>query len=247
MRHLFQIPIYQEHLRLRGNRQQIMIGYSDSNKDGGYLRANWMLFTAQRALAQTCDEHGVRLTLFHGAGGSIGRGGPAHRRSWRSRRSRSGTHQGDRTGRGDLQSLCESGHRPPPPEQLVNAMLLSSGKRPEYDSVEDGAPSSKEVSARSERMYRELRMIRLSSSIFNEATPIEFINQLPTAPGQANRPPAWPICAPFPVFALTQSRVNLPGWYGLGSGIGSWIDEDPSGERLRLLRQLYQDCPSSAR
>ena len=77
---LFANALYREHLKMRGNTQQIMIGYSDSNKDGGYLRANWMLFTAQRNLAQTCSQAGVDLTLFHGRGGSLGRGGgPANR------------------------------------------------------------------------------------------------------------------------------------------------------------------------
>ena len=80
MTQLFENAIYMKHLALRGNRQQIMIGYSDSNKDGGFLRANWMMFTAQRHLAATCSDHGICLTLFHGRGGSIGRGGgPANR------------------------------------------------------------------------------------------------------------------------------------------------------------------------
>ncbi|MEZ4619692.1 MAG: phosphoenolpyruvate carboxylase [Caldilineaceae bacterium] len=61
---LFENETYRKHLAARGNCQQIMIGYSDSNKDGGYLRANWMLFQAQRNLARTCDEYGVQLTLF---------------------------------------------------------------------------------------------------------------------------------------------------------------------------------------
>ena len=67
-------------LTIRGNRQQIMIGYSDSNKDGGYLIANWMLFQAQRGLAKVCDEYHVKSLLFHGRGGTVGRGGgPANR------------------------------------------------------------------------------------------------------------------------------------------------------------------------
>ena len=80
MENLFNNPVYAHHLKQRGGQQQIMIGYSDSNKDGGYLRANWMLFTAQRNLAETCRSNGVVMTLFHGRGGSLGRGGgPANR------------------------------------------------------------------------------------------------------------------------------------------------------------------------
>ena len=77
---LFESPIYRQHLARRGNRQEIMIGYSDSNKDGGYLRSAWILYQAQKRLAATCQAQGVKLTLFHGRGGSIGRGGgPANR------------------------------------------------------------------------------------------------------------------------------------------------------------------------
>ena len=77
---LFETPEYQAHLDGRGRRQQVMIGYSDSNKDGGYLASNWSLYRAQRKLAEVCAAHGLTLELFHGRGGSIGRGGgPANR------------------------------------------------------------------------------------------------------------------------------------------------------------------------
>ena len=75
MSSLFENKTYAAHLEARRKQQQIMIGYSDSNKDGGFLRANWMLYTAQQAMAEVCDKYGVGLTLFHGRGGSLGRGG----------------------------------------------------------------------------------------------------------------------------------------------------------------------------
>ena len=75
MKTLFKNPEYAKHLAIRGMRQQIMLGYSDSNKDGGYLSSNWNLYAAQQALAEICVKHGVKLELFHGRGGSIGRGG----------------------------------------------------------------------------------------------------------------------------------------------------------------------------
>src|SRR5690606_2473415 len=79
MRSLLGAPEYREHLEARGDRQVVMVGYSDSNKDGGYLGANWELFLAQERLADACRRHGVELTLFHGRGGTASRGGgPAH-------------------------------------------------------------------------------------------------------------------------------------------------------------------------
>ena len=75
MSELFENETYLAHLEKRGRQQQIMIGYSDSNKDGGFLRANWMLYTAQQAVAEVCDKYDMKLTLFHGRGGSLGRGG----------------------------------------------------------------------------------------------------------------------------------------------------------------------------
>jgi phosphoenolpyruvate carboxylase len=75
LQRLLEVPAYAEHVAARGGHQQVMIGYSDSNKDGGYLASTWQLHTAQRALAEVADEHDLTLTLFHGRGGSIGRGG----------------------------------------------------------------------------------------------------------------------------------------------------------------------------
>jgi phosphoenolpyruvate carboxylase len=77
---LFRTPAYRQHLEQRGGEQMVMIGYSDSNKDGGYLAASWALYQAQETITATCAKHGVRLTLFHGRGGTVARGGgPANR------------------------------------------------------------------------------------------------------------------------------------------------------------------------
>src|SRR5439155_23433710 len=75
---------YRQHLEQRGNVQEIMLGYSDSNKDGGYLAANWFLHRAQQQLAELCDAHGVKLRFFHGKGGSIDRGGGMSHRNLRA-------------------------------------------------------------------------------------------------------------------------------------------------------------------
>ncbi len=133
MAQLFQNEVYRQHLAQRGNRQQIMIGYSDSNKDGGYLRANWMLFQAQRNLARICDEYGITLTLFHGRGGTLGRGGGPANRAILAQPPESVRGRIKITEQGEVISNRydnpDIAHRHL--EQLVNAVLLTSGRRPD--------------------------------------------------------------------------------------------------------------------
>ncbi len=245
---IFENPVYQAHLAQRDNQQQIMIGYSDSNKDGGYLRANWMLYQAQRALARTCDQHGVRFTLFHGRGGSIGRGGgPANRailaqppESIRGRIKL--TEQGEViSARYDNKAI---GHRHL--EQLVNAILLSSGKRPSVAHEAEWSAMVDEMSRQSEIAYRALTTNPAFLRYFQQATPIEPIGQLNIGSRPAKRKASAGIsdlrAIPW-VFSWTQSRVNLPGWYGLGSGIAAWLEAGERAERIGLLQEMYARWP----
>ncbi len=245
---IFENPVYQAHMAQRSNQQQIMIGYSDSNKDGGYLRATWMLYQAQRALAHTCDAHGVRFTLFHGRGGSIGRGGgPANRailaqppESIRGRIKL--TEQGEVvSARYDNKAI---GHRHL--EQLVNAVLLSSGKRPAVAQEEAWAKMLDEMSRLSEVKYRALVTDPAFLRYFHQATPITPIGQLNIGSRPAKRSSSMGIsdlrAIPW-VFSWTQSRVNLPGWYGLGSGIEEWIAAGVPDYRRDQLRDMYAAWP----
>jgi phosphoenolpyruvate carboxylase len=248
MRQLFQIPIYQEHLAQRGRQQQIMIGYSDSNKDGGYLRANWMLYQAQRALARTCDEFRVRLTLFHGRGGSIGRGGGPANRAILAQPPESVRGRIKVTEQGEVISNRyanrEIGHRHL--EQLVNAVLMTSGKRPHYERESEWEPIMDEVSRRAERKYRSLVADEDFLRYFHEATPIDQISHLNIGSRPAKRKQTTGVsdlrAIPW-VFAWTQSRVNLTGWYGLGTGIASWIREGDTAGRLAALKEMYHAWP----
>ncbi|MEZ4712587.1 MAG: phosphoenolpyruvate carboxylase [Caldilineaceae bacterium] len=248
---LFENKVYQQHLAERGQQQQIMIGYSDSNKDGGYLRANWMLFTAQRALAKVCDEYGVKLTLFHGRGGSIGRGGgPANRailaqppESVRGRIKI--TEQGEVVSGRYANSALAHRHL----EQLVNAVLLSSGRRPQYTQEEDWAQLMDLLSTRAHAKYRSLVEKPEFIRYFHDATPIDQIDALNIGSRPARRKATQSIddlrAIPW-VFAWTQSRVNLPSWYGVGAAITSWIiEEQAAGEtdRLARLQRMYAEWP----
>jgi phosphoenolpyruvate carboxylase len=246
MARIFDNPTYARHLALRGGHQQIMIGYSDSNKDGGYLRANWMLYKAQKDLAQVCDARGVSLTLFHGRGGSIGRGGGPTNRAILAQPPESVRGRIKLTEQGEVISNryanSDIGHRHL--EQLVSAILLTSGRRPSYPKEPAWSAILAEVSRRAEEAYRALIAQPGFLRYFHEATPIDHINQLNIGSRPAKRKATAGVsdlrAIPW-VFAWTQSRVNLPGWFGMGHGIGSWMEEDPS--RLETLQEMYQAWP----
>ncbi|MFP5308897.1 MAG: phosphoenolpyruvate carboxylase [Actinomycetes bacterium] len=253
MRRLLAVPGYAAHLEARDGHQQVMIGYSDSNKDGGYLASTWQLHTAQRALAEVADEHDLTLTLFHGRGGSIGRGGgPAAAailaqppRSVRGRIKL--TEQGEVVTDRYSHPLLARRHL----EQVLHAVLrtvLPSDEPAEALGGGRWETALAELAAAGEAAYRALvddapALVRY----FHEATPVEAIGQLNIGSRPARRSGAAELgdirdlrAIPW-VFAWTQSRVTLPGWYGIGSGVAAWAGDDPS--RRRTLAEMYEGWP----
>ena len=228
---LFANEAYRRHLKERGGRQQIMIGYSDSNKDGGYLRANWMLFQAQRNLARVCDENGVTLTLFHGRGGTLGRGGGPTNRAILAQPPESVrgtikiTEQGEVVSGRYANVALARRHL----EQLVSAVLLTSGQRPHYPQEQAWAAIMDELSDRAFQSYRALVTQPAFIRYFHEATPIDYIGSLNIGSRPTRRKATQDIsdlrAIPW-VFAWTQSRVNLPSWYGLGTALEAWIGQE---------------------
>ncbi|MGI9517018.1 MAG: phosphoenolpyruvate carboxylase [Pirellulaceae bacterium] len=247
MARLFANPVYRDHLEQRGQRQQIMIGYSDSNKDGGFLRANWMLFSAQRNLAETCQQHGVQLTLFHGRGGSIGRGGgPANRsilaQPPESIRGRIRiTEQGEVISSRYTHSEIASRHL----NQLLNAVIVSAGKRPQYARYQRWSQVMDELSAVAYRHYRALVERPDFLDYFHTATPIDQIDQLNLGSRPSRRRKTEDIsdlrAIPW-VFAWTQSRTNIPSWFGVGSALEEWIG-DGNDCQLDELQDMYREWP----
>lgn len=250
---LFENEAYRKHLALRDMRQQVMIGYSDSNKDGGYLQANWMLFKAQRTLAKLCDQHGVKLTLFHGRGGTLGRGGgPANRAILAQppesvRGNIKITEQGEViTSRYSNTDLARR-HL----EQLVGAVLLTSGRRPEYPREDAWAAVMDELSGTAYQKYRALVTRPQFLPYFHETTPIDHVGSLNIGSRPARRKATQDIrdlrAIPW-VFAWTQSRVNLPSWYGVGTALEAWIaggegTAESADQRLALLQEMHRDWP----
>lgn len=245
---LFETEIYREHLRRRGDSQQIMIGYSDSNKDGGFLRANWELYKAQRSLADTCDAYDIQLTLFHGKGGTIGRGGGRANQAILAQPPKSVQGRIKLTEQGEVISDRYSNdaiaHRHL--EQLVDAVLLSSGKRPEMVQEETWGTIMEELGEHSFDAYKDLVNHPDFLTYFHEATPIDQIGQLNIGSRPSKRKQTKGIqdlrAIPW-VFAWTQSRVNLPGWYGLGTGVETWLDDGDYDERLSELSEMYLRWP----
>jgi phosphoenolpyruvate carboxylase len=246
MERLFTNPAYDRHLRARGRAQAIMIGYSDSNKDAGYLSANWELHLAQRALATLCARHQVTLTLFHGRGGSVGRGGGPTNRAILAQPPESVgsrlklTEQGEAITTRYANPHLARRHL----EQLVHAVLVTSGKRsgssPSRGGVWQEALGA--LSPRAEQAYRSL--VDGSPAIlryFRAATPVDEIGELNIGSRPARRHSGEGIsdlrAIPW-VFAWTQSRLTLPGWYGLGAALEAWAR---TGAEWELLGAMYRE------
>jgi len=243
MRELFADPFYGRQVARRGNFQEIMLGYSDSNKDGGYWMANWALHKAQERLGQACEEAGVELRLFHGRGGTVGRGGgraghailamPPEARNGRIRLTEQGEVISFRY------ALADIAHRHV--EQIVNAAILSVANR---DGTEDGDEELMlDISTRSMRAYRDLIDAPEFWPWYTETTPVEQISGLPIASRPVSRKGAGDVdfeslrAIPW-VFAWTQIRYLVPGWYGVGTALEAVIASRVDG--LERLKELYK-------
>lgn len=241
LRDLFSLPEYAAHLQTCNNQQMVMIGYSDSNKDGGYLASNWSLYQAQENIAQTCREYGVLLTLFHGRGGTVARGGgPAHRAI---RAQPPGTVQGKLrvTEQGEVIAARygnrDLAHRHL--EQVVSAVLLASAPLAAKPIPTEWRQAMAHMAQHAENTYRELVYHTPNFLAFwQAATPLEEISRLhigsrPTSRKSGGLQVTSIRAIPW-VFSWMQSRFNLPGWYGLGSALASGIPLD-------TLRAMYRD------
>ena len=238
------IPAYREHLRRHDNQQMIMLGYSDSTKDGGYLSACWSLQRGQQALVQVADEHAVQLTFFHGRGGSLGRGGGPAARSILSLPE--GTFHGRLrlTEQGEV--LADRYDDPRIAyrhlEQVVWSSLLAAGNPAKIDSAR-WQPIMESLSRVSFVKYRELLDQPHFVEYFRRTTPISEIEQLPigSRPSRRKQDGGLADLRAIPwVFSWTQARCLIPAWYGIGTAIGPLIGDPAS---LGELREMYEQWP----
>jgi phosphoenolpyruvate carboxylase len=250
LRQLFAHPLYRQHLAGRDWFQEIMLGYSDSSKDGGYFTANWALHATQARLARVCREAGVQLRLFHGRGGTVGRGGGRANRAILSQPPGSFEGAIRVTEQGEVISfrygLRPIAHRHL--EQLVNAALVATEEQ-KCQPLSQGRweDVAAQLAERSRTCYRALVHEDPEFwSFFTQATPIAHISRMPIASRPVSRSSTslgsldelraipW-------VFAWVQNRMVLPGWYGLGTAL-CWFAER-GAEDLTLLQEMYREWP----
>ena len=244
----WQNPTYRAHLARRSDIQEIMIGYSDSNKDVGFVSANWALYEAQRKLRDLGSVHRISMRLFHGRGGSIGRGGGPTNEAILAQPPGSVAGQIKITEQGEvisdrysLQPLAKR-HL----EQVVHAVLKAAFLQP-TDPPTAWTNALETLATASRTAYRGLVYDNPDFvGFFREVTPIAEISRLKIGSRPAARRNSQRIedlrAIPW-VFSWMQSRFTLPGWYGLGTAVDVFVDGYPDGPDAAklLLQQMYRE------
>ena len=239
---LFALDIYRRHLAETGGKQMVMIGYSDSNNDGGYVAASWALYRAQEAIARACDDHGIALTLFHGRGGTVARGGGPPGRAIRAQppgtvRGRFRlTEQGETIASRYADPALAHRHL----EQIVGAVLLASSETTAPATSPGWRAAMDAMAMAAQEAYHALvERTPAFLEYWRTATPIDEIRRLRLGSRPAVRRgdavTRTTVRAIPWVFSWMQSRFNLPGWYGLGAA----LDRAEPG----LLQEMYVEWP----
>jgi phosphoenolpyruvate carboxylase len=249
MRAAFALPIYRTLVASRGNVQEVMLGYSDSNKDGGFLTSGWELYQAELALMNVFASAGVKLRFFHGRGGSVGRGGGPSYDAILAQPSGAVSGQIRLTEQGEViaskYATPDVGRRNL--ELLVAATLEAT--LTDHENQADKAvtfhPVMERLSALAFRAYRALVYETPGfTQYFRESTPLAEIATLNIGSRPASRKPSDRIedlrAIPW-VFAWAQCRCMLPGWYGFGSAVAQWLQETPDG--LPVLQRMATRWP----
>ncbi len=244
---MFDDPIYSLHLKARNHFQEIMLGYSDSNKDGGYWMANWSLHEAQQALGRVCQEYNVRLRLFHGRGGTVGRGGGRANQAILAMPPE--VHNGAIrfTEQGEVISFRygSEGIAYRHMEQIVSALLLATAGHHHPAETEAAAKVVENIAGEAMQAYRALIDAPNFWAWYQQVTPIQGIGGLPIASRPISRstqgPSLFESLRAIPwVFAWTQTRFTVPGWYGTGAALSHALKQDV---HRTLLQQAYASWP----
>lgn len=246
---LFNNAAYRRHLVARsgkrGLRQQVMIGYSDSSKDGGYLASNWNLYNAQRILTERCVEEGVSLELFHGRGGSIGRGGGPTNRAILSQPPESLQGGVKITEQGEVIAYRYSnkGIARRHLNQVLNAVLIGMGIQ-EKDVIPSSYFNAMEtLSELGRKAYRDF--VYDSEGFIDywqQATPINELSmmQISSRPAKRKKKGGFAAMRAIPwMFSWMQSRAIVPSWFGIGYAFNTFAQEN--SDNIILLQEMYQN------
>ena len=251
LRLLFTHPVYVRQLLARGRMQEVMLGYSDSNKDGGYWMANWALHKAQGAIARVCRRFDVELRYFHGRGGTVGRGGGRAGQAIRAMPPEAQSGRIRFTEQGEVISFRYAlpGIARRHLEQIVHAQLSALADAPaevertaafEGPTKDEARALMQRLASTSMRAYRDLIDGPKFWPWYLAATPIEHIAGIPMASRPISRRAAGETdfdglrAIPW-VFAWTQPRYTVPGWYGLGTALREAMRDSGDADRLRRM------------
>ena len=249
MRQYLQLDLAKRWIAGNKHYQEIMLGYSDSNKDGGYLSSGWTLYKAQNELTKIGQENGVNITFFHGRGGTVGRGGgpsydaitsqPFGSIKDRIRLTEQGEVIGNKYGNKDaayynLEMLVSATL-----DRMVTQMITDPNEIGNYRETMD------EIVSESYTIYRDLVFNNPHFyDYFFTASPIREVSSLNIGSRPAARKTITEIdglrAIPW-VFSWSQNRVMLPGWYGVGSSFKRFVDKDPNN--LAKLQKMYESWP----
>jgi len=254
MKEMFEMPIYMHHLSLLGNKQEIMLGYSDGSKDGGSLTANWKLYKTQIEINDLAEKYNVDVNFFHGRGGSLGRGGGPLSRSIITQPFQTITNGIKITEQGEVLSLRyllpDIATRSL--EQATSALLqnvatalkLSAEKQPVYQDPRwlDA------LNAISDMAFKKYRSLVFENEKFfdyySDVSPLNEIGSMNigSRPMRRQNKLSFENLRAIPwVFSWLQNRQFLPGWYAAGTGLDTFAKEKP--EHLELMQQMYKDWP----
>ena len=246
---IFRLPAYRALIAGRGDEHEVMLGYSDSNKDGGFLTSGWELYKAEIELARVFQQHGVRLRLFHGRGGSVGRGGGPSYHAILAQPAGAVSGQIRLTEQGEVISTKygnpDTGRRN---LEVLLAATLEASLTDHENQIEPAQPFHAvmdELSARAFNAYRGLVYETPGfTTYFRQSTVVSEIASLNIGSRPASRKASDRIedlrAIPW-VFSWAQCRLMLPGWYGFGSAVEGYLANNPDG--LATLRRMLKSWP----
>ncbi len=247
---LLDVPVYQTLLQASGNLQEVMLGYSDSSKDGGILSSSWHLYEAQQKVVALTEKRGIQCRLFHGRGGTVGRGGGPTYEAILAQPPRTVTGQIKFTEQGEMLYYRYANEETAVYELTMGCTGLMRASRGLVCATPKDHPQDlkamKALSQMGEESYRALTDHTPGFlDYFYEATPVTEIGLLnigsrPSHRKQGNRSKSSIRAIPW-VFGWAQSRHTLPAWYGIGTALRTWRSQDP--KHMAELQRMYRDWP----